>query len=60
MGEEGAPHTLTFNQAETQTLSGGSMQLQASADTEETRVSNTTQSFSPLFLFLWSPILIRE
>lgn len=49
MSEEGAPHTLSLAHAETQTHSsagsthtGGPMQLQASTDTEENRVSTLT------------------
>lgn len=44
MGEEGAPNSLAHAEAQTHTsagsaLSGGAMQLQASAETEERMVS---------------------
>ena len=46
MSEEGVPHTLSLIHAETKTLTsasrthtGGPMQLQATTDTEEKRVS---------------------
>lgn len=46
MSEEGAPHTLNLTHAEPQTHTyasgthtGGPMQLQASSDTEEKKVS---------------------
>lgn len=59
MSEEGAPHTLSLAHAESQTHTsasssthtGGPMQLQATTDSEEKKVSTLMLRASSLFFF---------
>ena len=62
MSEEGAPHTLSLAHAETQTHSsassthtGGPMQLQASTDSEDKKVSTLMLGASRCFIFVFHP-----
>lgn len=61
MSEEGAPHTLSLAHAESQTHTsasssthtGGPMQLQATTDSEEKKVSTLMLGASSLFFFFF-------
>lgn len=64
MSEEGAPHTLNLTHAEVQTHTlvssthtEGPMQLHASSDTEEKKVSKCLEFlFSPHCVFIWAQL----